>query len=606
MNERNPSNPSSPPPGRVKKAREWLLKHWKKVTLAGALGGAGTAGVIERNSVSQTAHVSHIPADSGKVTLSTADFLKELFARNNHVVFGDTDHTAEEIPMFIAAHVKALKEAGVEAIFLEVDREHQPNKDQVLKGKFSYQLQPTFDFINRECQKHGIEVRLMDISLQSEEAKDAAARYYECNRKWKEHGEPYAMDETHLGPHYKAFLAERDAANQQWVDLIKESGFKKTVALCGTRHTYNPHLFTPDVDEMIARDLGGGCVYANIVVAKSEHVQAWRNRTIHPLKEVPEFTIQVPKLPEEMKKQLDYQVFEYLVSNGEYETIASASPVKQAFQKMEPASYLVMRTKNDEAYIPYGKHDYGKFKEFEQNNRLEWLQDTPEGKAYQAVYSNMRRYEELLNMPGDEKPGNAQETTSGLMPLLWKGEFRTLAKMLETRDRDFKQKASQQKEPRKVYLGPPPIMESDKAKLYAAALHQEQEPALAQTIEYLEKNRYPWPTFMVRPQKGSEVMKLSNEKSLAVYYGWEKAISVTQKAIFEKDKPQAVAGLAQLKATAETVRNWPPVLEEMKRQYYHDLPGVIQTLEKQLASMKDTPNMADKIRKETKGTEKGR
>lgn len=331
-----------------RRLRDRLKKVAKTTAIyTGIVGGATWGGIKIANQIMPP------PKVAKDVDEETSAFLRSLLKNHNHIAFGDTDHTAEEINLFIAAHMKALKDAGVEAIFLEIEREPDPMKmDAMLANKSSNQLIPTNDYINKIAKEHGIKVFCMDVPFISEEAKRGAQLWYDYMRALKKDGPDAdttkAASEKRTGPDHEAFLKERREANQAWADFIEEkSKDKKSVSVSGTYHLFNPIEKDDDFDEMIAaKDCIKSCVRVDIKPRKVEHF-----KIKHPFAKRGEadYFIEVPKLHDTLKKELTLEIFKHLVESRQWETINSQFDPNANLDGIPLYLFMEMQRENDAA-----------------------------------------------------------------------------------------------------------------------------------------------------------------------------------------------------------------------------------------------------------------
>jgi hypothetical protein len=569
--------PATKPRKKMGKLAKWVLSSGLSL---GTLGTLSTTVYLENGNVAQECNISHIPVKDGKVTVGVDSFLGQVFEKNNHIVFGDTDHTAEEIPLFIAAHVRDLKAAGVNAIFIELDRKHQDTRDNYLRGRFSYQMLETYDYLNRQCKEHGIDVVLMDVDFKSDEAKDAYTRYSECMRKYKEQGIGFSNTEEYLGPGCGAFLREREEANHAWVELIKQKGYNKTVTLCGTHHTTNPHWFEPDTDELVAQ-LGGGCVYINLrPTTGAKDVSILRERRWNPVQEQPEFTIRMARLPEDVKKALNYDLFRHLAGRGEFDGLMSAPESTRAFVKMPWYEYVAMKEGGDHGYADYHQLcRYNEFREFNKNSKLDWLNDSPRGKALLGAYRNLEHLDYCLKNPHLNMIGMDKEAATSIKAEFWKANFIEVAQKMEKFNHESKRKHDEyQKRNPLFYGGSPTVQPSDLARIRWLALQEEKEPELARVIELTNDNSTLMPLIfhLGRPEE----MRKQIEVSEKLGEQWKVACNCLQDAVYSKDMLVADAQLVIMKQIGVDIKKQPKdMLECANMKCLEALPEIEKQVE---------------------------
>lgn len=565
-----------PPPKRrrVLNRRNFLL-----AGAAGALGFGLYKGKQEHDNVAQECHIDHIPVKNGNVTLDVKEFLRQIYARNNHIVFGDTDHTAEEIPLFIAAHVNDLKAAGAQAIFIEFERAHQPYRDHYLRNKFSYQLLATYDYLNQECKKHGIDVILMDVDFKSDAAKDAYVKYCACMKNYKEKGIPFSNTEKYLGYGWKAFLREREEANAAWVDLIREKGYTKTVTVCGTHHTSNPHWFTPDTDEMIAK-LGGGCVCMNIEPTDRTNVAIRRESRWNPVAEKPEFTLQVAKLPNDLKNALNYNIFQHLVRREEFDTLMEADEAVRGFVKMPPFAYIAMTEGGDRGYYGYyARCNYDEYALFKKQGHLDWLADEAQGKAILEAYRNLNRLGGRLTNPtlNIVRADPAQMTP--VMRCFWDRNFPGVIQRIEKLNQEIKQKTADYKRAHPgAYMPLIEFIPSELAQLRWLTLTDEKETEMAAIVDRVGRRPSLWsPIYYLGISEEDQKRRLLQQKTTNE---WDKACETLQEAAYKKDMRAAREAIAAMKNTIAEINRQP---EPLRRDFNSAATAILPEFEKQIA-----------------------
>lgn len=286
------------------------------------------------------------------------NLLKETLANHNHIVFGDTDHTAEEIGLFIASHMKAMKEAGVQAIFLELDRDDKHGAYTGVQGKFSHHVIETYEYLHAMAVEHKIQIFLMDKPVTSEAGIRGSKLYFEHMKLKKELGWDHERTREAkaklTGEDWDAFLAERRKINQDWADYIestmKKNNFTKAISECGTYHVNNPIEGEDDFDEQLAKkDIIGSCTRIDLMaIGREDRANFIKMTKKHA---TPDYMIIVPQLSTKFKEHLSYEAFKYLVDSDQWRTIATKPDIIQYLEDMSPASFIQMMQTKDFAHV---------------------------------------------------------------------------------------------------------------------------------------------------------------------------------------------------------------------------------------------------------------
>ncbi len=297
---------------------------------------------------------SLVKGDRADETRHGGALLADLIAKYKNIVFGDMDHSAEEIPLFIASQMRNLRKSGVEAIFLEFQEENShhieehPNYSQT---RVSYQHIASHNYLAQMAKEAGIRVFYMDKPLESEAAKRGAELYFDATEAIKTHGrnseEAKAAMAQLTGPDYDAFLKERDDVNQKWVDFIAaktaEHQLGSWVAIGGNRHTAGTHNF----DEMVRSHPSlGTCVQVDLCPL---NVGGFKSLPGNGKPGFPDYILGIPDLPDALVKHIGFQLFEHLVKTGQWETIGTNMELQQQILSMPNANYLAMVKNSDTA-----------------------------------------------------------------------------------------------------------------------------------------------------------------------------------------------------------------------------------------------------------------
>jgi hypothetical protein len=260
----------------------------------------------------------------GATSLGTSDLISRLLKENDHIVFGDTDHSAEEIGLFIASQMKNLKQSGVDAIFLELD---QSKNGFLTYDPTSFQLIPTIYFLETLAMEYGIKTYKMDTPLSSEAAKRGCELYFQHRKLRKTLGEgdekTRAAFEALKGPDYDAFLKERDEVNAKWVKFIakttKDNNIQKSVSMCGNAHVDGAKNF----DELLAHNgSAGNVVRVDIETSPFKSGHTTSNEVYDPSGK-PHYTVIIPELPEDMKKGMTLEDFLAVVATEKWDGIGA-------------------------------------------------------------------------------------------------------------------------------------------------------------------------------------------------------------------------------------------------------------------------------------------
>ena len=354
-------------------------------------------------------------------TLDSESFLKALYEKNDCIAFGDTDHTMEEINLFVASHVKAMKEAGVQAIFIEAQRTYENDKDHYLQNRFSYQFTPTNYYLYQLCKENGVAVHLMDVEkkYKSPESEKEAELYFAWMKRWKEN--PETAGPAPSTPHHHK---DRMDANVEWVELIKklckENGYTKIATIAGTAHLENPGFFTKDVDEMIADALGIRCARVDIEVQRGRKTPGiFSAGTWDPLTETPEFRIVVPKLPDGLKKRMTQAIFNDLVKDRKYNDLLMQPEYVRAFQNedISEPEYLAMRRDRAEDYPECKRNSgctYEEYRPFLQNHHTDWLKGE-EAKLKLSAYEGVETVHRHMRDRTEERGGVGKFGVCGVL-----------------------------------------------------------------------------------------------------------------------------------------------------------------------------------------------
>lgn len=299
----------------------------------------------------------HVEEQRQRPYTQIRDAYRTILSTKGHIVHADHDHTAEEIPLMVAAYVDTLSEMGVDAIFLELPQEYN-HKESVQKygiGRTSYQVIPTDDYLRKYAEEHGIKVFYMDKDVTSEAAKRGEQAYFKHMRLSKTvgHDTPETLEALKAldGPDWEEFLKERRAVNQAWADFVEEMTQKyclrKSVSFGGSYHVINPIKDLPDFDEMIAaKPALGGCQLVHLYpnsIAKDPLV-------LLPDEEGMPVNFFLPTLPKQFKEKLSYEEFRALAKDHQWSFVAMHSKADQ-LRHVDPKNHAHMMAAGDEANV---------------------------------------------------------------------------------------------------------------------------------------------------------------------------------------------------------------------------------------------------------------
>jgi hypothetical protein len=264
----------------------------------------------------QPSDLSSVPEVNGSVPLDAAAFVTRVFERNDALVLADTNHRNDAIGATTASLIANARPNQPLLIFTETSRDNQPIIDKYMRtgnpddlAYFGGEESGGATLSNRvslytESRAAGARVYAMDVTKE----RMAAAEFdTEAIQNASLYRSKYGQEkfDRDYETEYMAFKKWRASHNDSMVEFIKQKRDEfmrdnpgtnpKVLVLVGAAHVSNTTSTDPDMDELIASQLGVNTVTVSMKPALGGALNPYIT-TGGTLKgyDKPEFTMNLP------------------------------------------------------------------------------------------------------------------------------------------------------------------------------------------------------------------------------------------------------------------------------------------------------------------------